>query len=107
VIPDPYAIPVQSDCGDAECIEAPKPLGDVFESVAGAIFLDSGLDIFEVWRVCYPMLEKFIGEFYHPQHNTSTVISRLPLITLTDVSTSALTSFFPQMNILRMCPKVQ
>jgi endoribonuclease Dicer len=62
VIPDPYVIAVESDSSDVQCIEAPKPLGDVFESVAGAIFLDSGLDIFEVWRVCYPMLQKYIGE---------------------------------------------
>lgn len=62
MIPDPYVIAVESDSSDVQCIEAPKPLGDVFESVAGAIFLDSGLDIFEVWRVCYPMLQKYIGE---------------------------------------------
>ena len=63
MIPDPYVIPVQGDANDVECIEAPKPLGDIFESVAGAIFLDSGLDIHTVWRVCYPMLKDFIGEF--------------------------------------------
>lgn len=49
-------------CG-IECVEAPKPLGDVFESVAGAIFVDSGLDIKAVWKVYYPMLKKFIGRF--------------------------------------------
>ena len=64
MIPDPYVIAVESDSSDVQCIEAPKPLGDVFESVAGAIFVDSGLDIFEVWRVCYPMLQKYIGETY-------------------------------------------
>ena len=74
MIPDPYVIPIQSDSGDGECIEAPKPLGDVFESIAGAIFLDSGLDIFEVWRVCYPMLQEFIGKFYRPVKNSSAVI---------------------------------
>lgn len=63
MIPNPYVIPVQSDSSDVECIEAPKPLGDVFESVAGAIFLDSGLDIYEVWKVYYPMLKEFIGRF--------------------------------------------
>mgnify|MGYP002803811972 CR=1 FL=1 len=63
VIPDPFVIAVESDSGDVQCIEAPKPLGDVFESVAGAIFLDSGLDVFEVWRVCYPMLQKYIDEY--------------------------------------------
>lgn len=60
-------IPVQSDSSDVECIEAPKPLGDVFESVAGAIFLDSGLDIYEVWKVYYPMLKDFIGRFFPMQ----------------------------------------
>ena len=64
MIPDPYVIAIESDSGDVQCIEAPKPLGDVFESVAGAIFVDSGLDIFEVWKVCYPMLQKYIGETY-------------------------------------------
>ena len=62
MIPDPYVIPVQSDSNDMECMEAPKPLGDVFESVAGAIFLDSGLDVNEVWRICYPMLEKYTSK---------------------------------------------
>ena len=65
MIPDPYTIPVQSDStADVECMEAPKPLGDVFESVAGAIFLDSGLDVSEVWRVCYPMLENYISKYF-------------------------------------------
>ena len=65
MIPDPYTIPVPSDSTvDVECIEAPKPLGDVFESVAGAIFLDSGLDVSEVWRVYHPMLEKYIGKYF-------------------------------------------
>ena len=63
VIPDPFVIAVESDSGDVQCIEAPKPLGDVFESVAGAIFLDSGLDIIKVWRVYYPMLQKYMDEY--------------------------------------------
>lgn len=29
----------------------PKALGDVFESVAGAIFLDSGMSLDTVWKV--------------------------------------------------------
>lgn len=61
MIPDPYVLAVQSDANNIECIEAPKPLGDVFESVAGAIFLDSGLDVLEVWRIYEPMMRRFIG----------------------------------------------
>lgn len=62
MIPDPFGIPVPNDMDDVECIEAPKPLGDVFESVAGAIFLDSGLDVQRVWSVCRPMMKKYIGK---------------------------------------------
>ena len=72
--PDPYVIAVQSDSSDVECIEAPKPLGDVFESVAGAIFLDSGLDVIKVWDVCYPMLKKFIGKFLRLMDNLATYV---------------------------------
>ena len=43
-------------------IEVPKPLADVFEAVAGAIFIDSGLNFDAVWKVYYPMLKPAIGE---------------------------------------------
>ncbi|GAV02265.1 hypothetical protein RvY_12855 [Ramazzottius varieornatus] len=36
--------------------EAPKALGDVFEAVAGAIFLDSGLSLDVVFKVYYNMM---------------------------------------------------
>ncbi|OWA52488.1 Endoribonuclease Dicer [Hypsibius exemplaris] len=36
--------------------DAPKVLGDVFESVAGAIFVDSGLSLDVVWRVYYNIM---------------------------------------------------
>lgn len=32
----------EDECEQAEDVEVPKALGDLFESVAGAIFLDSG-----------------------------------------------------------------
>jgi endoribonuclease Dicer len=34
----------------------------VFESVAGAIFLDSGMSLDAVWRVYYQMMKKEIGK---------------------------------------------
>jgi dsRNA-specific ribonuclease len=43
-------------------VEVPKALGDVFESVAGAIFLDSGMSLDAVWRVYYQMMKKEIGK---------------------------------------------
>ncbi|UYV74239.1 DICER1 [Cordylochernes scorpioides] len=39
---------------DEMTLETPKVLGDLFESVAGAIFLDSGMSLDTVWRVYYP-----------------------------------------------------
>lgn len=46
----------------AEAVQVPKVLGDIFESLAGAIYLDSGLDLQEVWRVYYRLMRREIGE---------------------------------------------
>lgn len=43
--------------------EVPKCLGDIFESVAGAIFLDSNKSFNTVWKVYYRMLKPFIEKF--------------------------------------------
>ncbi|KAL1131352.1 hypothetical protein AAG570_010970 [Ranatra chinensis] len=45
---------------EAEDVEVPKALGDVFESVAGAIFLDSNMSLDTVWQVYYRMMKKEI-----------------------------------------------
>ncbi len=47
---------------DAEELDPPKVLGDVLESVAGAIYLDSGCCLETVWRVFKPYFEKRIRE---------------------------------------------
>ncbi|BBH02364.1 dicer-like 3, partial [Prunus dulcis] len=39
-----------------EEIKGPKALGDIVESIAGAILIDSKLDLDEVWRVFKPLL---------------------------------------------------
>jgi endoribonuclease Dicer len=45
--------------GLGDC-KAPKVLGDIVESIAGAIFLDSGYNTSAVWKVNYlNMLEIF------------------------------------------------
>lgn len=53
---------LQLECsrGD-EDIEIPKALGDIFESVAGAIYLDSGMSLDVVWTVYYRMMKRHIG----------------------------------------------
>ena len=52
----------EEECEEVEDIEVPKALGDVFESVAGAIYLDSGMSLDTVWRVYYAMMRPEIGK---------------------------------------------
>lgn len=47
----------------AEDIEVPKALGDVFESVAGAIYLDSDMSLDKVWQVYFRMMKPEIEYF--------------------------------------------
>ena len=58
VTADPFIIVSEEEEG----IEAPKVLGDIFESVAGAIFLDSGMDLTKTWGVYYRMMKPYIGK---------------------------------------------
>nr|KAG5691629.1 hypothetical protein BaRGS_023800 [Batillaria attramentaria] len=44
-------------------LEIPKALGDIFESVAGAIYLDSGMSLDTVWRVYYNMMKPHIDKY--------------------------------------------
>ncbi|CAL1533205.1 unnamed protein product, partial [Lymnaea stagnalis] len=44
-------------------MEIPKALGDIFESVAGAIYLDSGMSLDTVWRVYYRMMKPHIDKY--------------------------------------------
>ncbi|RWS31367.1 endoribonuclease Dicer-like protein [Leptotrombidium deliense] len=53
----------ESECESSEEVEVPKALGDIFESVAGAIFLDSGMSLDSVWRVYYEMMKPEIERF--------------------------------------------
>lgn len=50
-------VPPSSEYG----IIAPKVFGDLLESLAGAVFLDCGLDLVTVWQVFYPIMKKTIG----------------------------------------------
>ncbi|RWS16251.1 endoribonuclease Dicer-like protein [Dinothrombium tinctorium] len=53
----------EGECEYSEDVEVPKALGDIFESVAGAIFLDSGMSLDAVWRVYYSMMKPEIERF--------------------------------------------
>ncbi|KAK6239622.1 hypothetical protein QUC31_005091 [Theobroma cacao] len=53
--------------GLGDC-KAPKVLGDIVESIAGAIFLDSGRDTSVVWRVFQPLLHPMVTPETLPMH---------------------------------------
>ncbi|XP_010241057.1 PREDICTED: endoribonuclease Dicer homolog 1 [Nelumbo nucifera] len=53
--------------GLGDC-KAPKVLGDIVESIAGAIFLDSGGDTSVVWRVFQPLLHPMVTPETLPMH---------------------------------------
>lgn len=42
--------------------ETPKFLSDIFESVAGAIYLDSDCCLTAVWNAYYKILEPYLGK---------------------------------------------
>ncbi|XP_044259487.1 endoribonuclease Dicer [Tribolium madens] len=47
----------------AEYIDVPKVLGDIFEALAGAIYLDSNKDLKTVWKVFYKIMWREIDLF--------------------------------------------
>ncbi|TNN31573.1 Endoribonuclease Dicer [Liparis tanakae] len=47
-----------------EDIEVPKAMGDIFESLAGAIYMDSSMSLETVWQVYYPMMRPLIERTY-------------------------------------------
>ncbi|KAL5107030.1 Endoribonuclease Dcr-1 [Taenia crassiceps] len=55
-----------------EEVEVPKALGDVFESLAGAVFLDSDLCLNTLWRVFFPLLRERIERY-------STCVAKSPV----------------------------
>lgn len=42
-------------------IESPKFLADIFESVAGAIYLDSDRSLDAVWKAYNPIMKPYLG----------------------------------------------
>ncbi|XP_015185292.1 PREDICTED: endoribonuclease Dcr-1 [Polistes dominula] len=62
-ISEEYYLIGGSEFEEAEDIEVPKALGDVFESLAGAIYLDSGMSLDAVWSVYYNIMKTEIELF--------------------------------------------
>ncbi|KAH6756960.1 dicer-like 1 [Perilla frutescens var. hirtella] len=53
--------------GLGDC-KAPKVLGDIIESIAGAIFLDGGCNTAAVWKVFQPLLNPMVTPETLPMH---------------------------------------
>lgn len=47
---------------EIEYLDPPKVLGDILESLAGAIFVDSGMSLEKVWEVFQPLFDKKISK---------------------------------------------
>jgi len=47
----------------AESVTVPKVLGDIFESLIGAIYVDSGCSLDETWRIAYRLMENEIRKY--------------------------------------------
>ncbi|XP_025264753.1 endoribonuclease Dicer isoform X1 [Camponotus floridanus] len=53
----------EEECNLAEYVDVPKVLGDLFESLIGAIYLDSGKNLTKVWEIVYSFTHKEIDKF--------------------------------------------
>lgn len=53
----------ENDTNIAKSIEVPKALGDIFESIIGAIFLDTNLSLKKTWDVIYKLMQHEIHKF--------------------------------------------
>lgn len=69
----------EEDVPELEMIEVPKVLGDVLESLIGAIFIDSGHDLETVWRIyrrLCPDLEAIVAD--PPMNMKKELLERYP-----------------------------
>ncbi|XP_017776931.1 PREDICTED: endoribonuclease Dicer-like [Nicrophorus vespilloides] len=53
----------ETDLKLVQHVDVPKVLGDIFESMVGAVYLDSGMDLNAVWKVVYKIMWKEISQF--------------------------------------------
>ncbi|KAL7037571.1 hypothetical protein ACKWTF_009277 [Chironomus riparius] len=53
----------ENDTSIAKSIEVPKALGDIFESIVGAIYLDTNLSLKKTWDVIYKLMQHEIHKF--------------------------------------------
>ncbi|XP_078448169.1 dicer-like 1 isoform X2 [Wolffia australiana] len=66
-VQDELSKPGLNSFGLGDC-KAPKVLGDIVESIAGAIFIDNGCDPGCVWKALQPLLEPMVTPETLPVH---------------------------------------
>ena len=69
----------EEDCPELINVEVPKVLGDILESIVGAIYIDSGMNLNTVWRAYTHLfsedeIQKVIDE--QPKHPVKEVSER-------------------------------
>lgn len=52
-------------------VPAPKVLGDLFEALTGAVFVDCGGDLELTWRVLQPFLAPHLAQLHLPLPDSS------------------------------------
>lgn len=81
-------------------------MGDIFESLAGAIYMDSGMSLETVWQVYHPMMRPLIGTLALPgARRRCRVASRTHLILLITEKFSANVPRSPVRELLEMEPE--
>uniref|UniRef100_A0A0K8S5D2 Uncharacterized protein n=1 Tax=Lygus hesperus TaxID=30085 RepID=A0A0K8S5D2_LYGHE len=70
----------ESDVNLAESVEVPKVLGDLFESIIGAVYLDSGKCLKTTWDVVYRLMHDVIHSFSQnvPKNNIRLLYEKFP-----------------------------
>jgi endoribonuclease Dicer len=53
----------EEDSCSAEAVNVPKVLGDIFESIIGAVYLDSSLSFTKTWNVIFKLMKDEIHAF--------------------------------------------
>ena len=105
----------EEDCPELINIEVPKVLGDILESIVGAIYIDSGMDLDTVWRAYTHLFsedeilkvineqpkhpvkevtEKFSGNFnFHSPEKYNNAVAVVLKITISEGSTQETLKF--------------
>lgn len=63
VFDDIILLSTEDDKATTDSVDVPRIIGDLFESILGAVFLDSALNFVTTWNVIYKLLEHELRQF--------------------------------------------